>query len=135
MARLAAGLLLSDRRDAIGRELFERARATLRADAQGGRILPQEDSAVDAWIGTAALAVAARQLGEDAIAEELARGIARHLYLGLGNDAEASFWLLAASAYGVFGVATPEDVEVAVDGKKHRLKLTQGSAALQATIS
>lgn len=131
MARLAAGLLLSDRRDAIGRELFDRARAALAPDGRGGRILVNEEGAIDAWIGTSALAVAARQLGEDAVAETLARGIAPHAYLGLGNSVEASFWLLAASVYGVFGAATPEDVEVRIDGTKHRLKLTQGSAALQ----
>lgn len=131
MARLAAGLLLSDRRDAIGRELFERARATLGADGQGGRVLPTEDSALDAWSGTAALAVAARQLGEDGIAEELARGIAPRLYLGMRGDIDAGFWLLAASAYGVFGAANPGEVEVAVNGSKRRIQLTSGSAALQ----
>lgn len=123
MARLAAGLLLSDRRDAIGRELFERARATMQAD--------REEGAVDAWIGTAALAVAARQLGEDALATELAHALAPRLYLGMRDDAEASFWLLAASAYGVFGAATPDEVEVRVDGLTRRLKLTGGSATLK----
>lgn len=143
MARLAAGLLLSDRRDAIGRELFNRARAVLVPDGRGGRVLLNEESAIDAWIGTAALAVAARQLGEDRIAEELARGIAPRLFLGMrlgpgsgldagmDSDVEAGFWLLAASAYGVFGSTTPEDVEVELDGAKRRLKLTSGSAALK----
>lgn len=143
MARLAAGLLLSDRRDAIGRELFNRARAALVADGHGGRVLLNEESALDAWIGSAALAVAARQLGEDGVAEELARGIAPRLFLGMrmgmgaspeahmDSDVEAGFWLLAASAYGAFGAVTPEEVEVEVAGARHRLKLTQGSAALK----
>lgn len=131
MARLAAGLLLSDRRDAIGRELFERARAALRASGYGGRILLNPESAVDAWIGTTALAVAARQLGEDALATELAWAIAPRLYLGMRDDPEASFWLLAASAHGVFGATTTDEVEVSVAGVKHRLKLTRGSAALK----
>lgn len=145
MARLSAGLLLSDRRDAIGRELFNRARAALVADGHGGRVLLNEESALDGWIGSAALAVAARQLGEDGIAEELARGIAPRLFLGMrmgmgtgteaamDSDVEAGFWLLAASAYGAFGAATPEEVEVEVGGTRHRLKLTQGSAALKLT--
>jgi hypothetical protein len=131
MARLAAGLLLSDRRDAVGRALFERARAALVAGDPGGRTLPDGEGAVDAWIGSVALAVAARQLGEDALAEDLARGLAPRLYLGMGDDAEAGFWLLAASVYGAFGVATPDDVEVELDGVTRRLALTRGSAALE----
>jgi hypothetical protein len=130
MARLAAGLLLADRRDAIGRELFERARAALLPNARGKRVPFQEDFGVEAFIGGAALAVAARQLGEDAIAVELARGLAPLLYLGMGNDTEAGFWLLAASAYGVFGVATPEDVEVEMNGVKQRLPLMRGSSSI-----
>jgi hypothetical protein len=131
MARLSAGLLLADRRDAIGRELFDRARAALVADGYGGRMLPAEESALDAWIGTAALAVAARQLGEDAIAEELGRALAPRLYLGMGENVDAGFWLLAASVYGVFGVATPDAVEVSIDGVKRRLQLTGGPAVLK----
>ncbi len=130
MARLAAGLLLADRRDAIGRELYERARAALFPDGYGKRVLFQEDSGVDAFIGAAALAMAARQLGQDGVATELARGLAPLSYLGMGNDTEAGFWLLAASAYGVFGVATPEEVEVEVNGNKQRLPLPRGSAAI-----
>jgi hypothetical protein len=77
-----------------------------------------------------ALALAARQLGESALAKELARGVAPRLYLGQGSDAEAGFWLLAASVYGVFGVHGPREVEVEVNGKPQRLKLQRGVASL-----
>jgi hypothetical protein len=131
MARLAAGLLLADRRDVPGRELFNRARAALIDGAHGGKVLPGEEGrAVDGWIGALALALAARQLGEDALAGQLARGVAPRLYLGLGSDAEAGFWLLAASVYGVFGVHGPRAVEVELDGKRRRLALRRGVASL-----
>ncbi|MFH0899348.1 MAG: hypothetical protein V2A73_01835, partial [Pseudomonadota bacterium] len=146
-ARLAAALLLSDRRDAIGRELFGQARAALLAGDHGGLVLSNaggpamgnraaanraaanraaanraanqsaghqsvdghasgirtSDQAVDSWIGTVALAIAAHQLGEDSLVEQLDRGLAPRLYLGLDRDPEATFWLLAASVSGALG--------------------------------
>ena len=39
----------------------------------------------------------------------------------MGSDAEAGFWLLAASVYGVFGVHGPRAVEVEVNGEPRRL--------------
>jgi hypothetical protein len=132
MARLAAGLLLADRRDVPGRELFNRGRAALVDGAHGGKVLPgDEGRAVDGWIGTLALALAARQLGENALARELTRGVAPRLYLAMGSDVEAGFWLLAASVYGVFGVHGPRTVEVEVNGKPQRLKLHRGVATLR----
>lgn len=132
MARLAAGLLLADQRDVPGRELFNRGRAALVEGKHGGAVLPGEKGrAVDGWIGTVALAIAARQLGEVALARELARGIAPRLYLGMGGDVEAGFWLLAASVYGVFGVNGPRAVEVEVNGKPRRLVLRNGVASLR----
>ena len=131
MARLAAGLLLTDRRDVPGRELFNRARAALVDGAHGGKVLPGDGGrAVDGWIGTLALALAARQLGEGALAAELARGVAPRLYLAQGGEAEAGFWLLAASVYGVFGVHGPRAVELQIDGEPRRLELRRGVASL-----
>ena len=131
MARLAAGLLLADRRDVPGRELFNRGRAALVAGEHGGKVLPGDGGhTMDGWIGTVALALAARQLGEGALARELVRGIVPRLYLGLGGDVEAGFWLLAASVYGVFGVHGPRAVEVQVNGKPQLLTLQNGVATL-----
>jgi hypothetical protein len=126
LARLAAGLLLADRRDAVGRELAQRARAALIGGA-----LPEDDGPVDAWIGAAALAIAERQLGEDAVADTLARNLAPRLYLGLGGDPEATFWLLAASVYGVFGADAP--AEVRASGKT--IPLEHGIAVVELAAS
>ncbi|HEY3359923.1 MAG TPA: hypothetical protein VGQ83_42120, partial [Polyangia bacterium] len=131
MARLAAGLLLLDRRDAAGRQLFERARAALAPTEHGDPLLPgDQGSALDGWIGTAALAIAARQLDQDELADRLARAVARRLYLGMESTEEAAFWLLAASAYGVFGALAPAAVQVAIDGAAHRLELAGGVGVL-----
>lgn len=131
MARMAAGLLLADRRDVPGRELFERARAALTAGDHRGKRLPgEEERAVDGWIGTVALAIAARQLGHDKLAEQLVREIAPRLYLGLEGGREAEFWLLAASVYGVFGIERPDRVTVKINGKEQQLALDHGVATL-----
>lgn len=130
MARLAAGLLLADRRDVPGRALFDKAREALVASSRGGKVLPGEAGrAMDGWIGTVALAIAARQLGQAALAKELARGLAPRLYFALENP-EAAFWLLAASVYGAFGVQGPQAIEVELDGARRRLELKQGSVTL-----
>jgi hypothetical protein len=140
MARLAAGLLLANRRDVPGRALFDEARKALVKSKRGGKVLLGETGrAVDGWIGTAALAIAARQLGQDTLAKELARGLAPRLYVAHGN-AEAGFWLLAASVYGALGAhgstsrlegaAGPGTIEVELDGARRQLALKRGSVTL-----
>ncbi len=131
MARLAAGLLLADSEDMAGRKLFDLARAELEPGAHGGKTLVGEKgSEVDAWIGTLALAIAARQLGEESILKELVGSVARRSYLGMQGSVEPAFWLLAASAYGVFGVEKATEVSVSVEGKSHRLTFRRGVAKL-----
>ncbi len=129
MARLAAGLLLLDRRDAAGRQLFAAARGALIRGQPRGRVLGG-DAGREGWVGTVALAIAARQLGEHALADELAAGIAPRLYLGW-SDLEAAFWLLAASVYGGLGSASATAVEVRVGGgPSRRLQLREGVGTL-----
>lgn len=136
MARLAAGLLLADARDVPGRELFKLARAALVPGIRGGKMLRgHKGRAVDGWIGTVALAIAARQIGEDALARELVRGFSPRLYLAMESGPEPAFWLLAASVYGVFGIAEPDPdkdvIEVAVGaGKPRRIRLDHGVATV-----
>ncbi|MFH1176706.1 MAG: hypothetical protein V1750_04800, partial [Acidobacteriota bacterium] len=132
MARLAAGLLLLDRRDAAGRQLFRVARAALVSGQHGGRVLGgAAGQGRDGWIGTAALAIAARQLGEHALALELAAGLAPRLFLGM-DGVEAAFWMLAASVYGAFGSASPTAVAVeTVGGPPRRLTLRDGVGTLE----
>jgi hypothetical protein len=129
MARLAAGLLLADPEDMPGRELFDRARAKLTKAKKGGRTLVGEEGReIDGWIGTVALAIAARQLGEEEMLAELVASIAPRSYLAMRGDVEPAFWLLAASAYGVFGIEKSSGGTVAINGKTHNLRFNKGLA-------
>ena len=132
MARLAAGLLLADSRDMPGKQLYRLASAQLVDGVHGGKTLPGEKgSALDAWIGTLALAIAARQLGEDEMVASLIGSVAPRFYLGMQGNVEPAFWLLAASAYGVFGIDESSTGTATVNGKRHELKFKQGVATLR----
>jgi hypothetical protein len=126
MARIAAGLLLADRSDSIGRALYERARARA-TEAEG--FGPEIE---DAYVGTLALALAARQAGDDAFADGLGQAIVRRVHLAprLGHD--AVFWAYAASAYGALGAGAPEHVTVEIDGQAQDVTLTGGAVDLVA---
>lgn len=131
MARLSAALLLADAGDMSGRGLFELARTKLVDDSSGGKRLPGEKGqAMDGWIGTLAMAIAARQMGENALAIELARSVGNRLYLGHQGDVESGFWFLAASVYGVFGVEQPGRISVRIEGKNRIVKLKNGIAQI-----
>ena len=131
MARLSAGLLLADSEDMAGRKLFELARAKLVAGAHGGKtLLGEKGREIDGWIGTLALAIAARQLGEESLLKELAKSIAPRSYLGMQGAVEPAFWLLAASAYGVFGIEPAGSAMASVAGKSHPLQFREGVATL-----
>jgi hypothetical protein len=113
MARMAAALLLIDARDAPGLALLTRARAAIERDGEGRAwVRGDPDHPGDAWIGTLALAIAARQAGEDELADELARSAATRMYFAGRTGIEGAFWAIAASVYGAFGVDAPESVEV-----------------------
>ncbi len=130
--RLAAGLWLVDTGDVPAQEMVRLAKAALVPGKRGGKRLPGEKGdAVDGWIGTLALAIAAHQLGDDPLVSELVAGITPRMYLGMQGAKEPAFWLLAASAYGVLGVRNPEQVRVVVNGKSSTLPLKDGSAVLQ----
>ncbi len=129
MARLAAGLLLADPEDMPGRELFDRATKKLGDGKHGGLTLSGEDgSEIDGWIGTVALAIAARQLGERKILAKLVGSIAPRSYLAMRGGVEPAFWLLAASAYGIFGIEKSTGGSVAINGKRHNLRFVNGLA-------
>ncbi len=129
LARLAAGLLLADVDDLSGRGLFELAKNSLAPGTHGGmRLGGEKGEALDGWIGSLALAIAARQLGENALADQLAREIGPRLYLGMQNRVEPSFWLLASSVYGVFGVDAPDKITLKINGVTQEKQLTHGVA-------
>jgi len=131
MARMAAALLLADRRDVPGRALLARVEAALEEDDDERRWVPGHEGSVgDGWVGTLALAIAARQVGDDGLADELARSVVGRLYLAERLGPEGTFWALAASAYGVFGVEAPSAVDVEVDGRMRRVSLDEGATTV-----
>ncbi len=128
LARAAAGLLLADPRDAVGRQLVQVVRAELAAGARDGLVL---GGAADGWIGTLALAIAARQIADDDLADRLARGAAPRAYLAARDDEEAAFWLLAASLLGALGPDATPSVDVRIGGGGfRRVALRDGSARI-----
>ncbi len=124
MARMAAALLIIDARDGPGRALYRRARGSLEADGQGRRTVPGDPTHPgDAVVGTLALALAARQVGDDALADELRTSALRRLHQVSRLGAEGAFWPVAASVLGAFGMGAPDAVEVEIDGAPQRVDL------------
>ncbi len=128
MARVAAGLLLTNADDGPGRALYRSAVESLVTNEHGERVVPGDPMRVgDGWIGTLALALAARQVGDDAVADALARAASRELHLLSRTDAEGPFWLLAASVFGAFGsdsraeAASDATVPVEISGARREL--------------
>lgn len=121
LARSAAALLLSDRRDVRGRTMLSLVREHLAPGFRGGLVVAIEGAELDAHrgrsgseqlIATAALAIAAHQAGERELARELAEGLAARTHVALELGGEPLFWLLAARAFGVFGIADSVTVTV-----------------------
>jgi hypothetical protein len=141
LARSAAALLLADPRDAYGRAMFDRVVTHLetieRGGARGRVVVPStaRDQPLERLVATLALSVAAHQLGEHGLAEELLRGAAFDDHIAIRAGGEALFWWLAAGAYGV--LSTPEgappasdSVTVVVDGRTLTATLENGFAAI-----
>ncbi len=124
LAEMAAALLLVDRDDVVARALFERARAS--ASPTGGF----GSDVHDAVAGTLALVVAARQLGEDALADGLATAVVGRLYLAPRLGAETVFWALAASTFGALGADGASSAIVEVDGATREISLADGPVVL-----
>jgi len=125
-ARAAAALLLSDPRDGHGRAMVARLRES---DALRPMGLAGEDPE-DSFEGTLALALAAHQLGESALAERMARGAATHANLAARGRGSALFWWLALDAYGLLGAEAPESVAVSIDGSERRVTMENGVGVL-----
>jgi hypothetical protein len=135
MARVAAGLLLADPEDGPGLALYRAAREALRPDARGGRALAGDARRVgDGWMGTLALALAARQVGDDALADELAAAAMRDAHLVRRTGVEGAFWALAASVYGALGAGSAGEgaphAVVEIAGTRREIALTDGGVAL-----
>ncbi|MBX7194248.1 MAG: hypothetical protein K1X94_19490 [Sandaracinaceae bacterium] len=146
LARAAAALLLADPRDAYGRAMLDRLRSHLevveRGGARGRVVVPSSmrDQPIERLVATLALSVAARQLGETALAEELLRGAAFDDHVVIRAGGEALFWWLAAGAYGVLlpaadGPAPSDSITVVVDGRTLTATLENGFATIPLTGS
>jgi hypothetical protein len=131
MARVAAALLLADPEDGPGLALYRAARDALPQGAPGERALAGDPARLgDGWIGTLALAVAARQVGDDALADELASAASRELHLARRTGGEGAFWALAASVYGALGAgdALAGSATLEVGGERRTVALTEGAS-------
>ncbi|MAT24044.1 MAG: hypothetical protein CMN29_03605 [Sandaracinus sp.] len=131
LARAAAALLLADPADASGRALYVAAREASEEAARGALEVPAETPR-ERVAATAALAVAAHQLGEAEVAGRLLRGAAPRAWMAFaeGGDADAAFWLLAASSYGALGGRSGA-VGASVDGEAVALQEGVGVAELE----
>ena len=117
MARTAAALLAADPRDARALAMYERAAAHL-VPVRGGRLVAPSAARpgpLEQLTASLALAVAAHQVGDDALAEDLVRALALREDLVLSRGGEPLFWWLALGAYGVLG-AEPPRVRLDVGG-------------------
>lgn len=128
MARMAAALLLVDRDDAPGRALLDRVQMSLTVDAAQRAWVPGADGR-PSWAGTLAAALAARQTGDDALADRLAGAAATRWYVA-ARSVDATFWAVAASVYGALGVGETASVTVRVDGAPRPIALEGGVATL-----
>lgn len=107
LAMSAAALLLVDPDDGPGRALFETSRAMLVREAGEWRFPMASTTPRDAALGELALAIAARQAGDDAFADALAAQAVRHAGLWITGGPQAWSWALVASISGGLGAPSP----------------------------
>lgn len=132
LARAAGALLLVDPDDGHGRAMLARALRRTRERGDDLIVVPSEDRTgpLEAATATLALAIAAHQIGDGETAARLLRGALHDTPLIMRAGGEATFWLLAAGAYGALGVTPPSTIEVSVDGTDHSLALEGGVGVL-----
>ena len=151
LTRAAAALLLADADDAQARAMLGIATRSL-VERHGRTFLPQlatrsgatgdahdDDDADDAddvgddptedVAGTAALALAAHQIGDAALLARVRAFVANRAERALGSGGEAAFWTLASAAYGALGQAPltpPQGLGLAATADGARLPLAAG---------
>lgn len=131
LARGAAALLLADRQDIRGKTMLALAETRLIAGYRGGRVVdlspPIAGEAVETaerrgaeqLTATAALAIAAHQVGDETLAMDLAQGLSAGAVQISRLGGEPLFWFLAARAFGVFGMTekgVSQEMTVEIDG-------------------
>lgn len=131
LARASAALLLADPRDGHARAMFARIEESLEEAPGGRRVVPSEAraSTEESVQASIAAALAAHQLGKSELARDLLGYAGRHASDIARNGGESTFWWFAANAYGAFG-DSPSSVVVKIDGTRHEVDLSEGSAML-----
>lgn len=135
LARAAGALALVDARDVHARAMFDRAVRALRdvnrGEGRGQRLVPSEGRRVviEALTATLALAVAAEQLGDHALAVRLVRGVAIDDHLVMAAGGEALVWWFVAASVGAFGA--PSDASIDVGEGRRDVDLSSGLAIVE----
>lgn len=131
LARASAALLLADPRDGHARAMFNRLVESLESAPGGQRVVPSAEraSVEESVQASIAAALAAHQLGRSELARDLLGYAGRHAADIARNGGESAFWWFAANAYGAFG-DSPDNVVVRIDGTRHEVDLSNGSATL-----
>lgn len=130
LARAAAALLLASPQDAYGRVMFDRAVAHLH-DSGSGRMVQASTGRAgvsEEIAASLALAVAAHQLDQDALARSLVAGAMAHDNLITRDGGEPLFWLLANGAYGVLGADAGTTAHVTAGGRTLDVPFDHGVA-------
>ena len=138
LARAAAALLLADARDESGRAILSRALELLDAPADDESTTEDADRGAaterDALGTNAALALALHRADQPARAREILASETRRVWRLLEHPDEATFWWIAASAYGVAGQeATIEGAAFDADGVA-RLPIADGAREAHLTV-
>lgn len=131
LARAAASLLLVDPQDGHGRAMYERAVRGIQENNSFSTVPGSADrpGSVEELSATLSLSIAAHQVGDSARARSLLRGAARQMSTLTRDTSEATFWWLAAGAYGVMGSGASM-VNVEIDGADVNVDLSAGVAAV-----
>ncbi|MFO0562108.1 MAG: hypothetical protein U0269_29105 [Polyangiales bacterium] len=133
LARASAALLLVDPTDARGRQMYERAKQSIVDEGARGALVAAGEGRVrleEVLSASAAMAIAAQQRGDIALAQKLGRGVAVRGHLAMRAGGEVAFWLLADAAFGVFGLEAPTSTRVSINGVSREVALENGRAVL-----
>ena len=133
LARAAAALLVADPRDGHGLAMLALAAASLEEAPGGVLVRPTDARRVDgteALSASLALALAAHQAGDTALAQRLLSAATRHAAVATRMRGEPLFWLLACGAYGALGTGDAPRVTVTVDGTRVAARFDKGRAVV-----
>jgi hypothetical protein len=133
LARAAAALLVADPRDGHGLAMLALAAASVEEAPGGVMVKPTDARRVDgteALSATLALALAAHQAGDTALAQRLLGAATRHTAIATRLRGEPLFWLLACGAYGALGTGDAPRVSVTVDGRPVTATFDKGRAVI-----